>query len=90
MNCHVIDRRMKYNHYSHSDNDNCGNGTILTGHLDYGFGVDWKDNWIATANQDHTCRIWDLRWPNLEVASLKSASVSMRTVQFNQENDNDM
>lgn len=87
--CHIIDRRSKYYRHEQKREGNYSfrEGTILSGHLDYGFGVDWKDNWVATANQDHTCRIWDLRWPSLEVTLLNSISVSMRTVQFNHDND---
>lgn len=36
---------------------------IATGHRDYCFGVAWSGHLLATASQDHSCRVFDLRKP---------------------------
>jgi len=46
----------------------------LVGHEDYGFSGDWHPDgiFVATGNQDKTCRIWDIRKPNKEFNILPS------------------
>jgi len=46
----------------------------LCGHEDYGFTGDWHPNgfFVATGNQDSTCRIWDLRKPEKSVEILQA------------------
>lgn len=54
------------------------------GHEDYGFSGDWHPDghYVATGNQDSTCRIWDLRKPNREVKILMSQVGNASSVKY--------
>lgn len=47
---------------------------MLCGHEDYGFSGDWHPcgYFVATGNQDSTCRIWDLRKPHEAINILQA------------------
>jgi len=56
----------------------------LVGHTDYSFGTSWNPNTtqLATANQDQTCRVWDVRELKRPIKVLGGCMASVRAVQY--------
>lgn len=56
----------------------------LYGHEDYTFASDWHPNglFLATGNQDLTCRVWDMRKVSTEYHILPSEVASVSNVKF--------
>jgi len=56
----------------------------LSGHEDFGFSGDWHPDgkFVATGNQDKTCRIWDIRRPEKEFNVLPSRLGSVSSLKY--------
>lgn len=56
----------------------------LTGHLDHSFSISWSPcgSLLATASQDHTARVYDLRRADKSIAVLPSEMAAVRSVHF--------
>lgn len=56
----------------------------LRGQEGYSFSCDWSPDGtiLATANEDHTIRIWDMRRPDLASFMLTSKMCPVRSVRF--------
>lgn len=61
----------------------------LKGHADFNFSCAWHPNGytVATGNQDRTCRVWDLRKPNMSVKCLPASIGAVRSVSFSHSGD---
>lgn len=56
----------------------------LTGHLDHSFSISWSPcgSLLATASQDHTARVYDLRRADKSIAVLPSEMAAVRSIHF--------
>lgn len=56
----------------------------LTGHIGFSFSLDWNPSGtlLATGNEDHTCRIFDLRSPTSSLLVLGSRMAAVRNVRY--------
>lgn len=57
----------------------------LTGHIGYTFSCDWDPNgghYLATGNEDHTCRIFDIRKSDRSLYVLPARMAAVRNVKF--------
>ena len=59
----------------------------VTGHLDFSFASAWHPDGLlfATGNQDHTCRIWDIRRPKDPVTILRGRIGAIRSIRFTED-----
>ncbi|RKP36274.1 WD40-repeat-containing domain protein, partial [Dimargaris cristalligena] len=56
----------------------------LSGHVDFSFSCAWSPDgrYLATGNQDRTCRIYDIRYPRAALHVLGGKMASIRTLRF--------